>query len=317
MSFAPLLSGKAPSDLRTLTFPLLASPKLDGIRCVKVNGRALTRSMKPIPNKFVREWIEANLPDGIDGELVLQGKWTAPFAEVTSAIMSRDGQPRFCFAAFDLLCCPETGLFKMNGRDLPFEDRIDALRHVLAPHDHDGSSRYATAAVVPHEVVRDYDELVAITIRHVDAGYEGTMLRDPKGRYKFGRSTTKESILLKVKHFEDEEAVIVGIEEEMENTNEAKTDALGHTERSTKKEGMVGKGRAGRLLCRFKDGAEFGVGSGLTDQLKADLWDASRHSDGIAGIFGSQVKVKYQPPPGGRKPGEAPRFPVFLGFRED
>lgn len=320
MTFKPLLASEA--DLDKLVFPIIASPKLDGIRCLKINGKAVSRSLKPIPNKHVREWIEANLPDGIDGELVLQDNWAAPFAEVTSAIMSRDGEPRFCFAAFDLLCCPETGLFKMNGRDLPFEDRFDALQHALAPHDHDRSSRYAMAAVVPHTVINDRDELHLLMKQHLDAGFEGTMLRDPNGRYKFGRSTAKEGILLKVKHFADEEATVIGVEEEMENLNEATTNALGRTERSTRVSGKRGKGRMGALVCKTKDGAEFNIGTGFTEQQRIELWirgiegdDAGYLPDGSRSTIGQLVKFKHQPPPGGRKPGEAPRFPVFLGFR--
>lgn len=313
--FKPLLSGKAPEDLRLLKFPLIASPKLDGIRCVKLGGRALSRHLKPIPNDHVRTWIEANLPNGIDGELVLQDDWTAPFNKVTSAIMSKDGTPRFCFAAFDLLF-QKLSMSLEQAADRPFEDRFESLRQHLAPHDHDGSSRYAMAAAVPHERVDSYDELVAVTIRHIEAGYEGTMVRDPRGRYKFGRSTLKEGILLKIKQFDDEEAEVLGVEEEMENCNEATVDALGRTERSTKKEGMRGKGRVGRLHCRFADGTEFHVGSGLTDEMKAKLWDEHTHPDKLSCLLRT-VKIKHQPPPGGRKAGEAPRFPVFLGFRED
>jgi len=53
----PMLAGKCeqPSALR---FPVLATPKLDGIRCLKINGRAVSRSFKPISNTFIREWID-------------------------------------------------------------------------------------------------------------------------------------------------------------------------------------------------------------------------------------------------------------------
>ena len=54
----PMLAGKCEQP-ESLNFPLLATPKLDGIRCLKINGRALTRSFKPVSNRFIREWIEA------------------------------------------------------------------------------------------------------------------------------------------------------------------------------------------------------------------------------------------------------------------
>ncbi|MCX6872452.1 MAG: hypothetical protein NTW21_01385 [Verrucomicrobia bacterium] len=85
----PMLASKCERpDL--LPFPVLATPKLDGIRCLKLGGKALTRSFNPISNRFAREWIEANLHDGPDGELMLRG---GTFNETTSAIGARDGQP--------------------------------------------------------------------------------------------------------------------------------------------------------------------------------------------------------------------------------
>ena len=85
----PMLASKCERpDL--LPFPVLATPKLDGIRCLKLGGKALTRSFKPISNRFAREWIEATLPDGLDGELMLRG---GTFSETTSAIGARDGRP--------------------------------------------------------------------------------------------------------------------------------------------------------------------------------------------------------------------------------
>ena len=67
----PMLASKCENP-HLLPFPVLATPKLDGIRCLKLGGKALTRSFKPISNRFAREWIEANLPDGVDGELMLR-----------------------------------------------------------------------------------------------------------------------------------------------------------------------------------------------------------------------------------------------------
>jgi len=68
----PMLASKCERpDL--LPFPVLPTPKLDGIRCIKIGGKALTRSFKPISNRFARVLIEANLPDGLDGESMLRG----------------------------------------------------------------------------------------------------------------------------------------------------------------------------------------------------------------------------------------------------
>ncbi|MCF7675806.1 MAG: hypothetical protein K9N23_06415 [Akkermansiaceae bacterium] len=54
----PMLATKCECP-RLLKFPVLATPKLDGIRCLKLNGKAVTRSFKPISNRFAREWIRS------------------------------------------------------------------------------------------------------------------------------------------------------------------------------------------------------------------------------------------------------------------
>jgi hypothetical protein len=84
-----MLAGKCeqPEELR---FPVLATPKLDGIRCLKIGGKALTRSFKPVSNRFIREWIEANLPDGVDGELVVPG---TTFSETSGHVGRESGEP--------------------------------------------------------------------------------------------------------------------------------------------------------------------------------------------------------------------------------
>ena len=125
----PMLASKCERpDL--LPFPVLATPKLDGIRCLKLGGKALTRSFKPISNRFAREWIEANLPDGVDGELMLRD---GTFSETTSAIGSRDGQPDFVFHIFD---------YVFEGRlDEPYRQRVADLDGLLGFSATDPRSR--------------------------------------------------------------------------------------------------------------------------------------------------------------------------------
>src|SRR4051812_44778849 len=93
----PMLAVAA-EDLTALKFPLLATPKLDGIRCVVVGGKAMSRSFKPIPNDWVRSEIERTCPDGFDGEIMIKG---ADFNAAQSQIMSRDGKPDFEYHVFD------------------------------------------------------------------------------------------------------------------------------------------------------------------------------------------------------------------------
>jgi DNA ligase-1 len=300
--FQPLLAATC-DDFSALRYPLLASPKLDGIRCVKLDGRALTRKLKPVPNTFVRAWVERFLPDGIDGELMLRDH-RIPFNDVSSAIMSKEGEPNFVFMAFDLAQMSALG---ENDREPPFRVRLEILRNWAISEVGPLLKHFC---MIGHERVETEDELRAVVARHLDAGYEGTMVRDPAGRYKFGRSTVKEGILLKIKPWHDEEATVIGVVEQMRNTNEAKIDNLGRTTRSSAKAGKVGKGVLGALECVTEDGAEFEIGTGFTNSQRETFWRGWL----AGGLIGQQVKFRHL----GRFPDtRVPRGPVFLGWRKD
>lgn len=284
-AFKPLLAATV-EDMGAIRFPVLAAPKLDGIRCLIVNGEAVTRSLKPVPNEYIRDSLRG-LPD-LDGELIV-GDALAPgaFNATTSGVMSHDGAPDFRFHVFDH--CSAAG---------GFAARLEAVQNVDSPF----------VVPVPHETLESAPELVAYEESAVAAGWEGVMIRDPGGRYKHGRATLREGILSKVKRFHDTEGRVVGVEELQRNGNAQKRNALGLAERSTAKAGLVAGDTLGALVIEAPGWAEpFKIGTGYTAAQRAEFW-ADRDS-----LIGRQVKFKYQP--AGAK--DAPRFPVFLGFRGD
>ena len=289
----PMLAGKVPEDLSTICYPVACSPKLDGIRCIMIDGVAMSRTMKPIPNLFIQAQL-AKLPSGVDGELMVGGGFNA----VTSGIMSKKGEPDFTYYVFDWIP-------KARWRHLGFSDRLKAACSSFLV------ARHPRVKVVHHTLVRDEAELLDLDEEHLAAGYEGTMVRDPEAPYKHGRSTTKEGGLMKLKNFDDEEAEIIGMEEMMHNANEAEKNELGRTKRSSAKAGMEPKGTLGKLVCVFDDGTEFrcGGGPGLTHALRQELWNNQ------STIVGQRATIRYQPDPGGRKKGQAPRIPQFHGLR--
>lgn len=299
-------SGFKPNLAATLTkpelikFPVWASPKIDGIRCVVFGGVAYSRSLKPIPNPFVQEWARSNgeVLEGVDGELIV-GSQTDPNAMQNSmAVMSKKDEPDFTFHAFDLIDADSEGI--------PFEQRSGRLEEWVGPTT--GVFPVERTKLVPQHLVTNAEELATLEAQFLEQGYEGLMIRSPQGIYKYGRSTEREGGLVKVKRFVDAEAVVVGYVEEMHNANEAKRDALGNTERSTAKAGLVGKGTLGALVVRMADdpdGTEFQIGTGFTAAQRADFWER-RHE-----IVESLVTFKYFAH--GIK--EAPRHPVFKSFR--
>jgi len=277
------------TDTAAITYPVLCTPKLDGFRCLKVNGRALTRSFKPVRNRFVREWVEANCPDGVDGELLLRH---GTFSETASAIGRESGQPDFVFMVFDYV----DGL-----RCESYERRMEAL-HALPASER-------VVKVLPCTCNTEA-ELLTFEAECLEAGYEGVMLRAPAGPYKCGRSTETEGWLLKLKRFADAEAVVLDTYEGQTNLNAPERDAFGRTKRSTAQAGMIGRGELGGYVVRdVATGVQFNLGHASTrcDQTPVDLW-LNR-----AALVGRVVKYQYQP--SGMK--TAPRFPQFLGFRPE
>jgi hypothetical protein len=132
------------------------------------------------------------------------------------------------------------------------------------------------------------------------------ILRDHNEKYKMGRSTASEQGMLKLKRFLDAEAEVIGFQERMHNGNEATTNELGRTSRSSHKSGKSGRGDLGALIVRTPEGIEFGIGSGFDDNTRQSIW--ANQDD----YLGRLVKYKYFPL--GSK--DAPRHPVFLGWRD-
>ena len=267
-TFSPLLAAKA--DLSLLRFPLFASPKIDGIRAVVRDGVVYARSGKPIPNPHVQK-LFGEL-DGLDGELVV-GSPTAPdaFRQSQSGIMSKKGEPDVTFFVFDFVLNP------MN----PYRRRLSCL---LWDQAHDELE--PGVELVEQTMLYTRDQLDAYEAECLAAGYEGVMLRCPDAPYKFGRSTAREGILLKVKRFADAEAEVVGMVEEFTVDGQSK-DTLG------------------ALIVRdLSTGVEFSIASGLTSSERSELW---QDGNGLGEI------IRYRHFPVGVK--EKPRFPVFAGLR--
>lgn len=277
-------------DLGAIRYPVLATPKIDGIRCVIRNGRALSRSLKPIANRFVAATL-AGLPP-FDGEIVVPGT----FQDVTSGIMSTEGSPDFRYKIFDMVP-PE-------GTDIPYCQRMENLRQTASLLGPGPIADRRLDFLFPIEI-SSRAQLDLYLQQCLAAGHEGVMVRDPFGGYKYGRATLKQGWLTKVKPFEDAEAMIIGFEEQMKNGNEATTDNLGHTERSSHKANLVPKGTLGALVVESEKFGQFNIGTGFDDAFRAEVW-ANRDA-----YLGKLVTFRYQAI--GTK--DKPRIPSFKGIR--
>lgn len=282
--FRPMLATDA--VLEKLRFPLLASPKLDGIRAVVRDGVVYSRSNKPIPNAGVQaKFKHLNY---YDGELIVGQPNTHDCMRQTTSIVMSDDKPadNVNFYMFDHVLYPNESYATRQGLMEGWGVRHDIF-------------------IVHQSFISSLPELLKLEQQYLDFGYEGLILRDMRAPYKMGRSTVNEGYLLKMKRFVDAEAEVIGFEERMHNGNEASKNELGRTKRSSHKAGKTGRGDLGALVCRF-DGVEFNIGTGFSDPERAAIFaDQAKY-------LGRLAKFKYFPV--GIK--EAPRHPVFLGWRD-
>lgn len=290
----PMLASKATPEevVYNAKAPFLVSPKLDGIRAFKDVDHLLSRKLKPIPNKHVQELARV-LPLGIDGELVV-GNLTDHdvFRKTTSGVMSHEGEPDVCFYAFDTWI----------HFDRPFCDRLKKVEDDVAWLNALG---YDWVKVVPHQQISSVEGLVDMEEHYLAEGFEGLMARSFDGPYKYGRSTLREGHLLKVKRFEDSEAIVLGAIELLHNENTQTRDNLGGATRSNHKAGMKAGGTLGALQVKdLTTGVVFNIGSGFDAKTRDALWQNKP--------VGKIVNYRFFPT--GSK--DKPRFPVFHGFRD-
>jgi DNA ligase-1 len=311
----------APTDLSSLRYPLLASEKIDGWRALvcEINWArdnipcepkhrqyfdaarfaiVLSASLKPISNWHVQRQLDLPELIGCDGEL----RSAEQFNETSSAFASHGGQPPFAFFIFDLFDKPNdpfgSRLLQLKTRHLPsIDDNTLLIKH-------------------PHFEILDSDHLTEFMEAILPPSAEGAVTRDPKGLYKYGRATEKQQWMLKIKPFEDAEAVVVGFEELMHNENDPEVSQLGLQKRSSRKDGKVPSGKLGALICkRLRPGDSqpemeepvFRIGTGFTDADRHYLWAQQGN------LFGKIVVYKSMK----RGVLSAPRHPVFKGFRAE
>ena len=282
----PMLAVEA-EDFEALTYPLLASYKLDGIRCLITGEGPRTRSLKPVPNKHIAALL-AKLPEGLDGELVvLKDNGDVDFRATTSAVMSHDGEPKFEYRVFDL--------FNAEG---PFCLRGGLLYELSLPK---------WVKVVKQMSVSSATDVEDLFMQAIREGYEGLILRCPDAPYKHGRATLKSQWMLKVKPWKDAEATIIGVVEACENTNEATTNELGRTQRSSAQAGKVPKGTLGALLVEHPRWPKpFEIGTGFDDEEKLALWNDKN-------LIGKLVRFSYVDAGGY----DVPRHCSYQGIRDE
>lgn len=321
--FKPLKAGECGFEL--LKFPCWATPKIDGINGLRIGGRSLGRSLKPYANLWVNRMIELWLPDGLCYETTVGD---LPYGEdlcrnTTSLVNSINKEfEKVIINVFDFVGDTSEEYIKSRKYLDRLEDAMEMLYETLPAS---GWTYYevGTGEAVDkgyYFVVNDFLEvrvMEPVLIENLeqaekyyldclDNGYEGAMFRQ-NVPYKCGRATVNSQEIIRFKPSHDTEAIVVGFEEAMENLNEAKTNELGHTERSSHKENKVGLGMLGSFLCiDVKSGELIKVGAGkLSHAERVQIWqNQAEYMNAV---------LKYRSMSTGIK--DKPRFPRFISWR--
>jgi DNA ligase 1 len=196
--FAPMLAASV-DGAGPLRFPLLASPKLDGMRVSITERGPVTRGGLLLPNERLRAYLDRDELRGLDGELTF-GDPVAPDVVQRSigAGMSRKGPPPergLSFWVFDSFAEPKA----------PFTERYRAAARAVK------RAKLSHVHLVPQTLVRGQARLRALEAQFLELGFEGVMLRRPDAPYTFGRVKAQSQALLKMKQRQFATGEIIGV----------------------------------------------------------------------------------------------------------
>ncbi|MCE3254839.1 MAG: dependent ligase [Rickettsiaceae bacterium] len=236
----------------------LVSEKLDGVRAYWDGKNLISRegSIFNAPKWFIKDFPS----DHLEGELwISRGSFEKLSGIVRKEIPEDDEWKQVHFMLFDM---PQhKGIFK---------ERLETMKILVVK----SKSKYLQ--IIPQEKIFSHKELTKQLNEIVKNGGEGLMLHRADSFYQAVRNDD----ILKLKTFEDAEAVVIG-----------------HIAGTGKFTGMMGA-----LLVENKDKMRFKIGTGFSDEQR-------RYPPKI----GSTITYKFF----GKTKNNKPRFPSFMRMREE
>jgi len=243
----PMLANKWEDRQKYISEPFYVQPKIDGVRLLVSNKGGISRTGKIVPGT---EHLGKGLKEGehLDGECYDPNK---TFEEITS--LFKTNPKALEFHVFDY--------FDTNQPDLTFDQRLERV-------------------TVETRWVKTKKDLPIVHKQYMDAGYEGTMIREPSSIYEIGK---RSNYLLKLKDFKTDEYKVIGMRE------------------CTGKD--VG---TPTWVCLTENGQEFTVRPEGTQEKRREMF---KNGDKY---MGKMLTVKYQ----NLTDLGVPRFPVGIAFRD-
>lgn len=332
--FKPMKAPNEKTVLDEIKYPLLASIKLDGVRDVFLKERMVTASLKNIPNKQLNEKFEPIRKYTEEKDSILDGEIYAPnipFQFIVSCVMTQDYYTKESIKRWDKLCkkhnffitreevCNNLKFYCFDGVenddfDKPYINRVKDYERVL----NDQASLANIFYVVTQRIVNSKEEVEAYFEEVLGQGFEGLILRDINGRYKFGRGTLKEGLIYKVKPWVTLDAQILGVTQgtEVDPKAEKKINELGMSVTSKKKGDRILIERASGFTVLYEgeyltvtlagDKSKDSTNK-MTNEEKEEIWANKESYIGkwieYNGMLVGAMKV--------------PRHPVFVRWRPD
>lgn len=273
----PMLAHSYTKRKHNIEWPAFTQPKLNGVRC-------LARMTENAPEYISRKGKKYDTLDHLDAdtekllcllEVPLDGEIFHPewgFQEIIRALKKDRGE------VTDLL---QYWVYDIVDVNKTFEERTNALRaQKKAKWDFSYPAALGSIVLVPTVEVASEEEMMEQHKKYTDAGYEGTIIRNKKGKYVL---KNRSADLQKYKDFLDEEYIIVGGKEATGND-------------------------AGTVVfdCRTRDGKIFAVRpKGSRDVRRQWLTDLDK-------IVDKKLTVRYQE----LSEDGVPIFPVGLAIRD-
>lgn len=310
--FKPMLAPNDKVDLNEVKYPIFASYKLDGIRCIFKNGEILSRSLKPIVNKQLRDKLQPLAEYSKEHNIILDGEIYSPeltFQEITRFVMTQDFEDAKSIKKHgEVLTIPSHlkyyifDCIKSEDFDLEFIKREEFTDKVICDLPNDIIEEVEQVVVMSNN---DVEELFSVAL---EEGFEGLILKDIEGRYKCGRGTIREGLIYKVKPFETFDTVITDVVQstEVDPNAERKTNELGRSVTSKKKDDRILIQKASGFWVEY-NGNPLKVMLAMTDVEKEQVW---KNKESYIGKV-----IEYKGMLIGAK--DVPRHPVFVRFRND
>lgn len=254
-----------PYTPKKLSFPVVASEKLDGVAAdfYKYNGETFCRSRQDEPIKSVQHCIDFLHPLLRDGDHVICELYSGelPFKEISGLVRRQCGTPQVDLVAF---IYDYYNLHEDNGDYLT---RMRQMGKQIGVHTSDTTP----VRIIPATQLKSQDELDAYINKFSEENptAEGLVIRMLHGEhseYKFGRSWGMQ----KKKVTETVDLPIVGMEEAISKDGEP-------------------LGMLGRMIVRYK-GQDIGAGPGKLDHAaRKDVWE------NMDEYIGKIAEVSYMP----------------------